>query len=325
MTDPPPERHAVEDRDAPDLVTVACVNFAAGSDDGMTAKDARLDKMIRQTRDACRQGARLVVFPESALGALGPTCERCSVACGPCSEHRAEAETVPGPSSRALAALAAELDVYIVFGIDETDPEDPARIYNAAALVGPEGIHGTYRKLHLGHPLETVRFTPGDDLPVWETAIGPIGILICYDFWSNPELARILALKGARILVNPTRSAAAPGKADYVRNTTVVRAQENLVFALSANWTGPTPEGRAAGHSTIAGPAFPAFNHVFASAGEDEQVLVATLNFRQLARWYDLFPWRQWRLDPDRQLPVTGLVAREFAALADDSAAPDRT
>ncbi len=333
--------HDVERPELPDLVTVACVNFALSSEDVATgaaiadvggseavghqsgggeghsaSKAARLAKMERHVRDAARQGAQLVVFPESVLGALGPTCGKCSVETGPCIEHQRAAETVPGPSSEALADLAAELGVYMVFGIDESDSDDPSRIYNSAVLVGPEGIRGSYRKLHLGHPLETSRYSPGSELPVWQTSIGPIGILICYDFWSNPELSRILALKGARILVNATRSADHVGKQDYVRNTTVVRAQENLVYAMSANWTGPTGSGRAAGYSTIAGPAYPAFNNVFAAAGTEEQVLVSTLNFRQLGRWHDLFPWRQWRLDPERQLAVTQLVADEFQELS---------
>lgn len=307
----------VEDPAYPDLVTVACVNFAGVSSDGIDSKESRLDSMVRQVRDACRQGAQLVVFPESALGAIGSTCDDCSVESGPSPQHRELAETVPGPSTDVLAALAAELDTYIVFGIDEVDPQDPARLYNAAVLVGPEGLVGTYRKLHLGHPLETRHFTPGEELPVWQTSLGPIGILICYDFWSNPELSRVLALKGARILVNPTRSAAQPGKADYVRHTTVVRAQENLVYAMSANWTGSAGGGRSAGNSTIAGPAYPRFNNVFAAAGDEEQVVIATLNFAQLGRWYDLFPWRQWRLDPERQLSITRLVADELHALAD--------
>lgn len=304
--------HGVRGSDQPDLVTVACVNFAGVSGDGDATKSYRLAKMVRQVREACRQGARLVVFPESALGAIGSTCDACSVESGPSEEHRSWAEPVPGPSTNTLAELAAELDTYIVFGLDEVNPDHPEHIHNSAVLVGPEGVVGTYRKLHLGHPLETRHYSPGDALPVWETSLGPIGILICYDFWSNPELSRILALKGARILVNPTRSAANPGKADYVRNTTVVRAQENLVYALSANWTGSTGDGSAAGHSTIAGPAYPAFNNVLASAGTEEQVVVATLNFEQLDRWYDVFPWRQWRLDPDRQLPVTRLIASEL-------------
>ncbi len=311
----------VEHPEYPDLVTVSCVNFAGVSSDGTSTKRYRLDKMERQVRDAVRQGAQLVVFPESALGALGSACENCSVDSGPSPEHQAWAETVPGPSTRVFADLAAELGVYIVFGIDETAPDQPGCIYNSAVLVGPEGHVGTYRKLHLGHPLETRHYTPGNELPVFQTALGPIGILICYDFWSNPELSRVLALKGARILVNPTRSAANPGKADYVRNTTVVRAQENLLYAMSANWTGPSiGGGSSAGNSTIAGPAYPAFNNVFAAAGVDEQVIVATLNFKQLGRWYDLFPWRQWRLDPERQLPITRLVAQELNVLTEANA-----
>lgn len=303
--------HPIENPAYPDLVTVASVNFSAVP----SAREATVEKMTLQVREACRQGARLVVFPEGVIGAFGP-CPACEALSTPCERHQATAETVPGPSTNTLAALASELDTYIVFGIDEADPDDPSVIYNSAVLVGPEGILGTYRKLHLGHPLETCRFTPGDSLPVWDTSIGPIGILICYDFWSNPELSRILALKGARLLVNPTRSAARPGSADYVRNTTVVRAQENLVYAMSANWTGPIgDEGVGAGQSTIAGPAFPQFNRVLAESGLQEKVVVSTLNFRQLGRWYDLFPWRQWRLDPERQLPVTQLVAEEFAAL----------
>lgn len=315
----------VEYPEYPDFVTVACVNFEGVSSDGTSSKRYRLDKMVSQVREAVRQGAQLVVFPESVLGAHGSTCDNCSVDSGPSVEHQALAETIPGPSTDTLIHLAEELGTYIVFGIDEVEPDHPERIYNSAVLVGPEGHVGTYRKLHLGHPLETRHYTPGSELPIFQTSLGPIGILICYDFWSNPELSRILALKGARILVNPTLSAANPGKADYLRNTTVVRAQENLVYAMSANWTGPYGEGNAAGNSTIAGPAYPAFNNVFAAAGVEEQVIVATLNFKQLGRWYDLFPWSQWRLDPDRQLPVTRLVAKEFEALAEANESVGRT
>lgn len=315
-------RLGVESPAYPDFVTVACVNFAGVASDGTSSKSYRLEKMVGQVRDAKRQGAQLVVFPESALGAHGDTCATCSVETGPSAQHQAWAETIPGPSTDVFVALAAELDIYIVAGMDELSPDHPGRIHNAAVLIGPEGIVGTYRKLHLGHPLETRHYSPGDELPVFDTALGPIGILICYDFWSNPELSRVLALKGARILINPTRSAANPGKADYVRNTTVVRAQENLCYAMSANWTGPwTGDSGSAGNSTIAGPAYPAFNTIFAAAGTEEQVIVATLNFKQLGRWYDLFPWRQWRLDPERQLPITRLVAQELDALAQANAA----
>ena len=191
----------VEDPRYPDVVTVACVNFDGVSSDGTSSKRYRLDKMVRQTRDAVRQGAQLVVFPESALGAIGSMCDTCSVESGPSAEHLAWAETVPGPSTNLLAELALELGIYIVFGIDELAPDLPGCIHNSAVLLGPEGHVGTYRKLHLGHPLETRHYAPGNELPIFQTALGPIGILICYDFWSNPELSRLLALKGARILI----------------------------------------------------------------------------------------------------------------------------
>ena len=80
----------------------------------------------------------------------------------------------------------------MIYGFEETDGDS---IFNAANVVAPDGLVGTYRKLFLGIPLETDRFTPGDALPVFDTDLGPIGISICYDFYQGPELSRILARK----------------------------------------------------------------------------------------------------------------------------------
>ena len=304
--------HTIEDPRYPTSVTVACVNFASVRGD----KPATLAKIEGHIRDAARQGAQLVAFPEGGLNTYGP-CEDCTSTHQPCQWHLDEAELVPGPSTQFLAELAIELDIYVVLGMNELDPKDQTRIYNAAALVGPEGILGTSRKVHLGHPLETCRYSPGTKLPVYETRLGPIGILICYDFYSNPELARILALKGARLIINPTHNPIAPGKPEYIVASTVARAQENLIYTMTANWAADL----GVGHSTIAGPAFPLFNNVLAEAGTDEQMIVANLNYRQLARWYDLMPWRDWRLDPECQLGVTELIAREFDEIASNAAA----
>ncbi len=62
------------------------------------------------------------------------------------------------------------------------------------------------------------------------------------------------------------------------------------------------------------------FNNVLAEAGPDEQMIIANLNYRQLARWYDLMPWRDWRLDPERQLDITELIAREFEEITRNAA-----
>src|SRR5262249_18500625 len=173
-----------------------------------------------------------------------------------------------------------------------------------------------------------ITFRPGDALPIWETRYGPIGVLICYDFWLNPELSRLLALKGARLLVNCCASFAGPGKRDYVVQTTATRALENMVYAASANQVGGpgslgsyagtslvegAREACYAGHSTIAGPAFPRFSHVYAEGGDTEEIVSATLSFEKLHRWDAVYPGRGGRRT--RQKATSDLIAREFGRL----------
>jgi predicted amidohydrolase len=298
----------IDDPSLPSIITVGCVNFESVPRD----KAATLEKILRVVRDAARQGCELVVFPELALDTWG-VCADCARDHRPCPWHLDQSETAHGPSSDAVAALARELDIHVIYGFEERDEDDAGVIYNAAAMVTPDGLLGTYRKVHLGIPLETDRFTPGESLPVFETRLGPIGIQICYDFYNNPELSRILALKGARLLINPTGRSDLPRGGENLEHATLVRAQENLVFAASANRVGTSGETTWAGHSVIGGPAFPGFGRVLAQAGRGEELIVAMLNYSQLAAWYDWLPWRDWRLGP--QLPATRLVADEFAAI----------
>jgi predicted amidohydrolase len=166
-----------------------------------------------------------------------------------------------------------------------------------------------------GSPLETDRFTPGDALPVFATDLGPIGISICYDFYQGPELSRILALKGARLLVNPTGRSAMPRAREHLEQVTLVRAHENLVAAASANRVGESHGPPAwAGGSVIAVPQFPGFPVTVARAGADEELISAEVDFAAIGEWYDLLPWREWRAGPQR--PVSQLIADELSALA---------
>ncbi|MBW2425141.1 MAG: carbon-nitrogen hydrolase family protein [Deltaproteobacteria bacterium] len=302
--------HAVNDPTHPNLVTVGSVNFDSIPRD----KPATLARILQFVRDAAGLGCDLVVFPELALNAWSE-CGDCSSAGHPCGWHLDQAEPIPGPATEAVGALAGELDIHVIFGMEERDQDEPDTIYNSAVLIAPDGLVGTYRKIHLGIPLETNRFTPGDRLPVFETRLGPIGISICYDFYNNPELSRILALKGARLLVNPTASTDLPGKGAMITYTTLVRAQENLVYAISSNRVGDAGDVPWAGNSVIGGPDFPGFGKILAEAGREEQLIVATLDFDQLAAWYDWLPWREWRFGPQRY--ATEIVAREFAEIAD--------
>jgi predicted amidohydrolase len=307
------------------VVTVGCVNFTPVWGD----KKRTMAKIEANVVEAAAQGIDLVVFPEGSLtGASG--CDACRAEGGPCDTHVELAETIPGPATEHVADLAREHDLYVVFGMPERDAQEPRVLYNSAAVIGPDGLLGRYRKVHLGTlpwVTEGIVFRPGTELPVFPTRFGPIGVQICYDFWFNPELSRILALKGARLIVNACGTFAGPGKRDYMVQTTSVRAQENLVYAASANLVGgPGHEDYGAealddvrpsdylGHSVIAGPAFPRFSHVYAEAGDGEEIVSATLSFEKLHRWQSVFPMRDWRLG--RQLDATRLVAEEFQRLA---------
>lgn len=311
-SDASPGTHHVNDRRWPTRITVASANFTTVP----RRKSASVDKLIEVMGDAAHRGADLIVFPELAINSWG-RCADCADAHRPCDWHLEEAETADGPSAARIAEAAAALGIHVIYGFEERG-DTPGVIHNSANLIGPAGRIGTYRKLHLGIPLETDRFTPGNSLPVFDTALGPIGISICYDFYNNPELSRLLCLKGARLLVNPTGRSDLPHARENLTQATLVRAQENLVYAVSSNRVGATHGGSPwAGGSVIGGPDFPGFGLALATAGPDEELIVAELDFDRLARWHDWLPWTRWRLDEQR--PVTELVQREFAALLDGS------
>lgn len=193
-------------------------------DVALADKAANLKRIVQFTEAAALDGAKLVVFPECAVT-------------GYCFESREEAleyaEPVPGPSCEQLAGVCRRFDVSVVFGLLERDGE---RLFNAAVLVSPNGVVGTYRKVHLPY-LGVDRFTtPGDrGFKVFNAANMRIGMNICYD-GAFPEAARVMALEGADLITLPTNwPPGAECTADYVINT---RALENKVYYLAANRVG---------------------------------------------------------------------------------------
>jgi predicted amidohydrolase len=264
------------------VVTVAAVNWKGE----WGIKAANLDKMMSKVKEASQIGANMVCFPELALSGY-----ECGEEAGrdkkPCAMHREAAETIPGPSTEEMSGLAKALGMYVIFGMPERDPKDSNTCYNSVAIVGPEGILGSYRKLHLAPPpkwTEFFCFKKGSDLPLFETAYGPIGIQICADFWTYPELSRILFLKGANLIFNPAGSASGPGKIDNMTLITPTRGKDNLSYVVSVNHVGKERTISYYGHSTIAGPAFPRPCKVFAQGGAEEEIVSATLNFDALAK-----------------------------------------
>src|SRR5262245_60822296 len=157
-------------------------------------KRANLDRMRARLREAAGRGARLVVFPECALTGYGFESKE---------EALPFAEPLAGPASQALAADCRELGVWAVFGLLERG-EQAGDLFNSCALIGPEGLAGGYRKVHLPF-LGVDRFTTPGDRPFAVHDLGGlrVGILICYD-GSFPEAARVLTLLGADLIVLPT-------------------------------------------------------------------------------------------------------------------------
>jgi predicted amidohydrolase len=298
----------------PTRITVGCVNFEAVPRD----KAATLEKMETFIGAAAGRGCDLVIFPELALNTWGE-CTDCASAHQPCAWHREQAEAADGPSCRAVIDKAAARGLHVIYGFEETGAPGTDAIHNSANVVAPGGLVGTYRKLFLGIPLETNRFTPGDSLPVFDTDLGPIGISICYDFYQVPELSRILALNGARLLVNPTGRGAMPRAREHLEQVTLVRAHENLIAAASANRVGASHGPEWAGGSVIAATQLPGFPVTLARAGTGEELIAAELDFAAIAEWYDVLPWREWLAGP--QAPISRLIADE---LTHSSAPPER-
>ncbi|MBW2057281.1 MAG: nitrilase family protein [Deltaproteobacteria bacterium] len=248
------------------LIKVAAIQMEPHIGD----KEYNIQKQLDLIEKAAKQGARLMVLPE-----LGNT--------GYIFNTRDEvselAEEVPdGPSSHAWIKACKELGVYICAGIAE---REGGKFYNSAALVGPDGFIGKYRKLHLWDE-EKLFFEPGDlGIPVFHLPFGRVGIMICYDGW-HPEVARILALQGADIICDPTCWVLVPDivtpenpVSAYVH---MASAHVNGVFMICADRCGTERDCVFLGNSCIAGPA----GFVSGPAGfEKEEVIVAEINVVQ--------------------------------------------
>ena len=134
-----------------------------------------------------------------------------------------------GPSYKAMSAFARERHVYVAYGFAE---RDQGRIYNAANLIGPEGLVGTYRKIQL-FAREKLFFSAGESpAPVFELPFGRVGLMICFD-WYFPEVARSLALRGAELLLHPANLVL-----PHCPQAMITRSLENRVFSATCDRVG---------------------------------------------------------------------------------------
>ncbi|MFM9107919.1 MAG: nitrilase-related carbon-nitrogen hydrolase, partial [Chloroflexota bacterium] len=183
-------------------------------------REGNIEALLRLCEEAAASGAKLIVLPEMATT-------------GYCWQDREEVapfvETIPGPTTEVFTAFCARHDCWIVAGMAEV-VEETGVYYNSAALIGPEGVAGIYRKTH-AFISEPKWAKDGDlGLPVFATPLGRIGIAICMDA-AYPETTRIPALRGADIIAFPTNwlSEKAPSPSWWAR------AVESGVYLIAAN------------------------------------------------------------------------------------------
>ena len=172
---------------------VACAQYAIRDLD----LETNLGRSVRAIREAADTGADLVVLPELANSGCDFSSREQALTL---AEEVGETGENPGPTLRAWTEVAEESGLFVVGGFLE---REGGSLYNSAAIVGP-GFFGRYRKTHLWDG-EKLLYEVGRDLPVFDTPLGRIGVLICYDAWF-PEAARTLALRGADLLCIPANA-----------------------------------------------------------------------------------------------------------------------
>jgi N-carbamoylputrescine amidase len=262
-------------------------NFRAGLIQMSCSADPNenLEKARWRIREAAARGAQVICLPE--LFRTQYFCREEDF------ELFALAEPVPGPTTEALAALAAELGAVIIASVFER--RAPGIYHNTAVVLDADGsLAGKYRKMHIpDDPLyyEKFYFTPGDlGFPSFQTRCGPLAALVCWDQW-YPESARLASLAGAGIVFYPTAIGWCPaekqefgaGQLDAWRTIQRGHAIANGVYVAAVNRVGfeGTPEAGLEfwGSSFVAGP----FGEILAeAAATEEEILIADCDPRRV-------------------------------------------
>jgi predicted amidohydrolase len=207
---------------------------------------------------------------------------------------QANAISVPGPETEALVALATDFQITLVIGVAERveHPSAPPTFYNTVLLIDPEGIYGSYRKLHLTVS-DQLWATPGDlGLPTFDTPVGRVGLATGYDILF-PETMRVLTGEGTDLVCAPaclnfpTPEGLEPSRIHFSRPVMPderdpvhsllwrVRAAEHNVYLALANWYGQVGGLKAHGYSGIFSPSM------------------------------EIYPWREVVVEEDDELSLT--------------------
>ena len=300
-------RHSV----AGDRLAVGLVQMGMGPDPG-----ENLNRALELIAEAGAAGARLVCLPE--LFSWRYFCQ---------SEDAANfelAEPVPGPTTRALEALAAELDLAVIGGVFELGA--PGIHHNTAVYFdGRRGYLGKYRKMHIpDDPVfgyrEKYYFTPGDlGFGPFRSRWGACGVMLCWDQWF-PEAARLATLQGAQILVYPTAIGWHPddGPEERARQSQAWELMQrshgiaNGCFVIAVNRVGFEPAPGGSGGIGFWGGSFasaPDGRVLARASAESDEVLIAEFDLAAVERFRV-----EWPFLCDRRVDAyAGLQERYFA------------
>lgn len=235
------------------MMRVACVQFAPVWGDPAANRE-------RMTT-LCPGDADLVIFPEMATsGYIFPTREALA----------AVAEVAQGPSADHMTELARRNGCHLLYGFPEREGE---RLYNSAALVGPDGLRCVYRKAHLfaGEP---EFFSPGEaPWPVVDIGGVRVGIMICFD-WFFPESVRSMALNGADLIAHPSNLVL-----PYCQDAMITRSLENRVYTATCNRVGSeTAGGRTYTYTGASQITAPGGERLASAAALGDAVIAATID-----------------------------------------------
>ena len=255
---------------------------------GLEPVEAMLDRQSSLLREAAGKGAQVACLQELATGPYFCQTEN--------PRWFDLAEEVPdGPTITAMQDLAKELNMVLVVTLYE---KADGFYYNTASVIDSDGSYlGKYRKNHIPHGpnfQEKYYFKPGNlGYPVFDTAVGKIGVYICYDR-HFPEGARALCLNGAELVFIPAATAGRSRKIWFTEQRG--HAIANIYFVGTINRVGVESEGpnEFYGHSYFCDP----YGEIIAEAGESEEVLIADLDLASVRETrIELLFWRDRRPD----------------------------
>ena len=265
---------------------------------------ANIEKLKQNIWACALQGAELVVLQELHNGLYFCQTENTDVF--------DQAEPIPGPSTETFGALAKELEIVLVLSLFEK--RAPGLYHNTAVVIEKDGsIAGKYRKMHIPDDpayYEKFYFTPGDlGFEPIQTSVGKLGVLVCWDQW-YPEAARLMAMKGAELLIYPTAIGWESTDTEEEKKrqlgawVTVQRghAVANGLPVVAVNRVGhePDPSGqtngiRFWGNSFVAGPQGELLAEL---SDKDEEIRIVEIDktrSENVRRWWPFF--RDRRID----------------------------